>query len=51
MPDLSILTEWLIDSVKALWLFMVSGWFMSLVLVVKVILPKLFRLFRLSIGR
>lgn len=51
MPDLSAITEWLIESIKSLWLFMVSGWLTSLILVVKFILPKLFRLFRLSIGR
>lgn len=51
MPDLSAITNWIIECIKSTWLFMVSSWLMSLVLVVKVILPKIFRLFRLSIGR
>ena len=51
MPDLSAVTNWLINSTSSLWAFMISCWFMSLVLVVKFILPKLVRLFRLSIGR
>lgn len=51
MPDLSAFTDALIYFSKALWAFMVSQWFMSLILVVKFILPPLFRLFRRSIGR
>lgn len=51
MPDLSAFTEFFITASKALWAFMVSQWLISLVLVVRFLLPPLIRLFRKSIGR
>ena len=48
MPEI---TDFLVESGSLLWSFMRSGWFMLSILAIKFILPKLFNLFKRTMGR
>lgn len=45
------ITDFLIDCGSKLWQFFTTGWFLMSVLAVRFILPKLFHLFRKTMGR